>query len=280
MSQLEVTFWGSRGSLPRNSPDHIKYGGNTSCVTFRHQNQTVIIDGGSGLSLLGERLVSDHKTTGEQPDIHIFFSHFHHDHICGVPFFAPLYEPGFKVHFHAITEDAPHGFQPVLQQYMSAPLFPVEPDIFQADVMFHQHRSAQAFELGGITITSCPIPHPGGSHAYRLSAGGQDAVYATDTVHDPAAINQRLVTFIRDADLLIYDCTFDDAEFPDVAAQGHSTWQEGVRLCQAAQVKQLAIFHHAPQRTDTELDEIEKKAQILFEGAFVAADRQLYILAD
>ena len=280
MSRLEVKFWGSRGSLPRNSPDHIKYGGNTSCVEIRHQNQTVIMDGGSGLSLLGEHLVEQHKTTGENADIHILFSHFHNDHICGVPFFAPLYEPGFRVHFHTVAEDAPHGFQPVLEQYMAAPLFPVEPDIFRAKVMFHQHRSEQAFELAGITINSCPMPHPGGAHAYRLSAAGQNVVYATDTVHDTATINRRLVGFIRRAGLLIYDCTFDDAEFSEVASQGHSTWQEGVRLCQAAEVRHLAIFHHAPYRTDTELDEIGKKAQILFEGAFVAADRQLFILGD
>ena len=105
-----------------------------------------------------------------------------------------------------------------------------------------------------------------------------DVVYATDTEHEPGTLNTKLVDFSQGADLMLYDCTYDDDEFMDKKGFGHSTWQEALRLAQAAQVKNLAIYHHDPSRSDVQLDEIEKKAQLIFENSFVAADNQLFVL--
>lgn len=264
-----LKFWGTRGSLPVNSPAHIKYGGNSSCVEVRLDGSVIIIDGGSGMRLLGENLVRQGCK-----NIHIFMSHFHNDHICGIPFFAPLFDKETSVTFHTIAEDNPDGFEKILKIYMSEPTYPVGTEVFNAKVSYEIHPSGSVIPLTGVRVTSHPIPHPGGCHAYRLSDGARDIVYATDTEHTPDKINQSLVAFIQNADVLIYDCTYEDENFGSFIGYGHSTWQEGVRLCQAGNVSKLAIFHHAPEHNDRMLDSIGRKAQELFSGAVVTADFQ------
>ena len=271
-----VKFWGTRGSLPVNGPAHVKYGGNTSCVEIglsRESGQFVIIDAGTGLHALSESLT---EIIGR--DFHICLSHFHLDHLIGIPFFAPLFQAGCAVHFHTIIEDAPDGFEPILDKFMAAPFFPIQSDVFEAEVHFHSHASTTQIDLGGLKLETCPIPHPGGAHAYRAHLGGMDVVYATDTEHEPGALNSRLVEFSQTADLMLYDCTYDDDEFTQKKGFGHSTWQEAIRLAQAAEVKNLGIYHHDPSRSDVQLDEIEKKAQRVFKNSFVAADNQLFVL--
>lgn len=276
VQQPIVKFWGTRGSLPVSGAAHVKYGGNTSCVEIglsRESGQFVIIDAGSGLHALGNSLV---ESKGQ--DYHICLSHFHLDHLIGIPFFAPLFQAGCAVHFHTIIEDAPDGFEPILDKLMATPFFPIQSDVFQAEVHFHSHASTSQIDLGEIKLTTCSIPHPGGAHAYRVSTGDMDVVYATDTEHEPGTLNTKLVDFSQGADLMLYDCTYDDDEFMDKKGFGHSTWQEALRLAQAAQVKNLAIYHHDPSRSDVQLDEIEKKAQLIFGNSFVAADNQLFVL--
>mgnify|MGYP000344934646 CR=1 FL=1 len=134
--------------------------------------------------------------------------------------------------------------------------------------------SGAELNVGDIKITNHSIPHPGGCHAYRFDMNEASIVYATDTEHVPGTLNQNLVGFCNQADYLLYDCTFDDDIFADKIGYGHSTWQEGVRLCKAAKVANLAIMHHAPELTDIELDQRAQKASRMFKTAFVAADFQ------
>ncbi|EJW21326.1 hypothetical protein IMCC14465_11220 [alpha proteobacterium IMCC14465] len=278
--QPTVKFWGTRGSLPVSGKNHVTYGGNTSCVeigTSRENGQFVIIDAGSGLYALGESLTA-RKAQNYQKNYHICLSHFHLDHLMGIPFFAPLFQSDCSVHFHTITEDAPDGFEPVLNRLMSDPFFPIESNIFEADVQYHSHASGAEIDLGDVKLTTCPIPHPGGAHAYRVQIADKNIIYATDTEHETDNLNSELVAFSQNADLMLYDCTYDDNEFEDKKGFGHSTWQEAIRLAQLAHVKNLAIYHHDPSRTDVQLDEIEKKAQLVFKNSFVAADNQLFVL--
>ncbi len=266
---MQIKFWGTRGSLPVNAPTHREFGGNTSCVSVHHGDDLVIIDAGSGLIHLAHQLMA-----AQRRELDLFLSHFHADHVCGLPFFKPLFDPGFHIRLHSFGSSG-ITLKKALKLYMRSPAFPIIPESFRAKVSYHHHSSEDHVSIGDVTITALPIPHPGGAHAMRLRAGDMCFVYATDTEHTPGKPNQELVKFMRDADLMVYDCTFDDTEFDARRGWGHSTWQEGVRLATTAQVARLAIFHHEPDRTDEELRAIESRAKQTLPQSFVARDFQI-----
>lgn len=252
---MQVFFWGTRGSLPMNTPDHRQFGGNTSCVSLTAGDSRIILDAGSGLIHAGAEFMA-----GKTREIDICFSHFHSDHICGLPFFKPFFDPSFTVRLHSfgINEATLHD---AVDSYLSRPIFPITLADFQAEVQFIHHDEHEEIDIGAFTLSSMPIPHPGGAHALKARAGGKTFVYATDTEHVPGTPNQDLIAFMRQADMAIYDCTFEDHEFEARRGWGHSTWQEGIRLAKAAEVKKFGIFHHEPERNDTQLLAIEKQAQ-------------------
>lgn len=263
-----VKFWGTRGSLAVNGPAHQKFGGNTSCVEITNGAQSVIFDAGSGLLACGDALLA----RGAK-EIDIFLTHFHADHLCGLPFFPPFFDAAFSVRLHSFDTGGTTT-EAAVDAYMRPPLFPVTRDIFTARVEFFTHASHTSVEIGDFRVDACPIPHPGGAHALRASNQARACVYATDTEHQPGTPNADLIAFMQHADLAIYDCTYCDEEFDARMGWGHSTWQEGVRLAQAAAVKQFAIFHHDPKRSDAALLDIERAARQLFSGAFAARDFQ------
>jgi phosphoribosyl 1,2-cyclic phosphodiesterase len=263
---MKLVFWGTRGSLPMNTPQHRLFGGNTSCISLAHGGDSVIFDAGSGLIHLGNELMAQ-----GQREIDICFSHFHSDHICGLPFFKPLFEPTCRVRLHSFGEsDA--ALPDAIGNYLSRPIFPIGIDDFCAEIAFIHHDGRAQIELGALRVNAQEIPHPGGAHALKAMAGDKCFVYATDTEHTPDAPNQQLIDFMRDADLAVYDCTFDDGEFRERQGWGHSTWQEGLRLAEAAEVKSFGIFHHDPERSDDALLAIEKAAQDRLPQSFVARD--------
>lgn len=263
---MQIIFWGTRGSLPMNTPEHKIYGGNTSCVSVQSGAQLTIFDAGSGLIHLGSQLMEQGVK-----EIDICLSHFHSDHICGLPFFKPFFNPDCSVRLHSFgTNEA--TLEEAVSSYLSRPIFPITLSDFLADVHFVHHDEDAVLTLGSLAIDAHAIPHPGGAHALRAKAEDKCFVYATDTEHDPGNPNQGLIAFMRGADLAIYDCTFDDSEFEQKRGWGHSTWQEGVRLAGMAEVKQFGIFHHEPERTDTQLAEIERKAQADLPIAMVTRD--------
>jgi phosphoribosyl 1,2-cyclic phosphodiesterase len=263
---MKLTFWGTRGSLPMNTPEHRIFGGNTSCISVQAGDNQVIFDAGSGLIHLGSQLMAQ-----DAREIDICFSHFHSDHICGLPFFKPFFNPKAKVRLHSfgIAEATLHD---ALTIYLSRPIFPISLDDFKAKVDFIHHPDGEALEIGGIGVQALGIPHPGGAHALKAQADGKSFVYATDTEHIINQPNQALIAFLHEADMAVYDCTFDDSEFEQRRGWGHSTWQEGLRLAEAAQVKKFGIFHHEPERSDTALTEIETRAQTILPQSFVTRD--------
>lgn len=267
-SPVTVTFWGVRGSIAVPGPDTLRYGGNTSCCEVRCGEHVLVFDAGTGIRPLGQKLIADGTRS-----VDLFFTHTHLDHICGLPFFVFAFDErnSGRVWAGHLTDD--YGIRDALGRMMSPPLFPVPLDIFKASVTFVDFTAGETLNpFDDVVIRTAPLNHPDNATGYRVEHAGKSVCYITDTCHVPGAPNREILRLIDRADIVVYDATFTDDEFPRFAEWGHSTWQEAVRLCKSARVRTLALFHHAPERTDDELDEIGRAAKAEFPGALVARE--------
>lgn len=265
-SAFWVRFWGVRGSIACGGPDYVRYGGNTSCVEMRCGGRQLIFDAGTGLRVLGDSLTAP-------VDADVFFTHTHWDHIVGLPFFRPAYDPQnrFVIWGGRLAQNI--TIEQSLRQAMAAPLFPVPIDVFRANVSFHDVMAGATMEPHpGIRIRTASLHHPNGATGYRVDYGGRSVCYVTDTEHTPGKPDQNILGLIGDADIVIYDSTYVDAEMSRYAGWGHSTWQEGVRLCRAAGARRLVLFHHDPGRDDRSLAAIEQQAADALPGAVAARE--------
>ncbi len=266
----KVKFWGVRGSIACPSPEHVMYGGNTSCVEITAGDTVVILDSGTGIRGLGKDLLRRNVTQAT-----LLLTHTHWDHINGFPFFAPAFLPDFKLRILAgHLAGKPGGIRAVLANQMENPTFPVPLSAMIGELSFEDFQAGEAFELApGVMLRSAPLRHPNGATAYRIEHAGVAVCYVTDTEHSPGQPDGNVLDLIKGADLVIYDCTYTDDEFPAKLGWGHSTWQEGVRLCRAAGVHCLAIFHHDPDHTDLFMDDIRDQARRQWnDGTLVARD--------
>jgi phosphoribosyl 1,2-cyclic phosphodiesterase len=251
-----------RGSIPTPEVSHLGYGGNTACLEIRYGDQLrLIIDAGSGLRRLG--LALSETPPQSDGDTHLFLSHFHWDHVQGLPFFVPLYHPDWKLTFYSAR---PVGeLEAALATQMRAPHFPAEAAVRAS----REYRRVEpgGVRLGAITIQAFALNHPDGCVGYRIDAPHASLVYATDHEHgrDPAS-DHRLREYARGADVLIYDAQFTPQEFEFKKGWGHSTWLEGAGVARDAGVKQLLLFHHDPERGDGEVSEIVDQARAVFEN--------------
>jgi phosphoribosyl 1,2-cyclic phosphodiesterase len=265
---MEVSFWGVRGSLPCAGVNYSRYGGNTSCVLVMCGQVPIILDSGTGIRSLGEALVSRNLL-----NYHLLYSHVHWDHIMGFPFFSPLYLENATVKIRCGNLWPKQNIKDILSLQMSKPNFPIGLDSLKASLEFTDFVSGQPFVIEKeIVIKTIPLNHPDGATGYRISYQGKSVCYITDTEHTPGSLDRRLVDFLGGADLLIYDCTYNDANFFEFKGWGHSTWQEGVRLARTADVKKFAIFHHDPASTDDILDRVATEAETLLPNSFVATE--------
>ncbi len=263
-----VKFWGVRGSIACPSPQHVGYGGNTSCIEVKAGDYRFILDAGTGIRCLGQDLLqSGYKNS------HLLLTHTHWDHINGFPFFAPAYVPGNSFHVMAGHLMDVGGIRQVLASQMANPTFPVPLEVMQANLTFEDFRAGDQFSFhDGILVKTAPLNHPNGATGYRIEYDGKTVCYVTDTEHVIGQPDQNVLGLIDGADLVIYDTTYDDNEFEAKIGWGHSTWQEAIRLCKAANVKRLALFHHDPERTDDKMDAIEKLAQAQWPDCFAARE--------
>ena len=262
-----MRFWGVRGSIACSGPRTARYGGNTSSLEVRCDERLLLFDAGTGIRYLGKTL------EGRKVDTDLFFTHTHFDHVCGLPFFRPFFEEGNRFRLWAGHLNDGMTLKRVLSEFMMSPLFPVPPEIFHAKLEYRDFRSGETLHPApGIVVKTAPLNHPDGATGYRFEYGGKALCYVTDTEHTPGKPDQNILGLIEGADLVIYDSTYTDKEFESHVGWGHSTWQEGVRLCQAAGAKALAIFHHDPDHEDQFMEELEAEARQLWSGAMVARE--------
>jgi phosphoribosyl 1,2-cyclic phosphodiesterase len=266
---LTVRFWGVRGSIAVPGYSTARFGGNTSCIEVRCGDKLFILDAGTGIRSLGNTLLAAGGTV--QADM--LFTHTHIDHVCGIPFFAPFYLPGNRFDLWLGGLSKGWGIEQALRQIMQAPMFPVALDIFKAELNYKDfHSGDDIVTESGFVVGTAPLNHPGGATGFRIEHDGRSLCYITDTEHRPPDRDDNIVKLCRDTDLMIYDSTYTDEEFPRYIGWGHSTWQEAIRIADDAGVKRLALFHHDPGHDDEFMDKVAQKAESRRPGTIVARE--------
>jgi phosphoribosyl 1,2-cyclic phosphodiesterase len=253
---LKVRFWGVRGSISCAGAEYLRYGGNTSCLEVTAGGRRLIFDAGTGIRPLGLELARLAPL-----DIDIYFTHTHLDHLSGLTFFSPLFDKRNSVRLWAGHLEPPYTLKKVVSNLMQAPIYPVTLDVFQATVSFTEFKAGDDLTCGqAVAMRTAPLHHPNGATGYRIEYGGKSICYITDTEHREGERDKTIVKLCRGADVMIYDSSYTDAEYPRYRGWGHSTWQEGVRIADAAEVGTLAIFHHDPSHGDAFMDDIAREA--------------------
>lgn len=269
---LDLRFWGTRGSLPAPGPHTAVYGGNTSCVEVRAGGHLLVFDAGTGIRELGGSLLKSGP-----PSLHLFFSHYHWDHIMGFPFFAPIYVPGSEIHLYGETKNGQSVLE-ILSGQMHPPYFPIKWNMVNAMVDWTPVEPDHDIDLGNdVVVKTCRINHPQHALCYRVEWGGRAVVYATDIEHG-SDLDSVFIDFIRDADVLVMDCSFTEGEYPARKGWGHATWEAGVDFAEKGNVDTFVIFHHLPERTDPEVAAIEQDAQAVRKNTFAAREGMTFSL--
>jgi phosphoribosyl 1,2-cyclic phosphodiesterase len=269
--QFKIHFWGVRGSIACPGAATVKYGGNTPCVEMLVGGHRLIFDAGTGIHVLGQSLLSHLPVSG-----HLFFSHSHWDHIQGFPFFSPAFMEGNEFDIYGGVIANGMTIEQRLQEQMMQPNFPVPLQVMGANLRFHNLEYGAQVNLGEVTVQTGLLNHPGEAMGYRVSLQDRAVAYITDTEHFSDRLDKNVLELADHADVLIYDCTYTDEEYHDPQSGkigwGHSTWQEGVKLALAANVKKLVIFHHDPNHNDEFMDLIGSRSIQVFPQSVVARE--------
>lgn len=259
---MKIRIWGCRGSIAAPSPTTLRYGGHTTCVEVRSKSgQVVILDAGSGLRNLGQRLLQENYA-GE---IHLMLTHAHWDHVCGFPFFEPAYHPEHTLNICGGPIPV-HYLKSNLRRQMEAPYFPVDFALLKAKIQFgcdcSQLNCSQGFNgrQGDLECSSVRLNHPNGGYGFKFTEDGRSLVFIPDNElrfqHEGGLARQDYAAFCRGADLLLHDAQYTEEEYRRRQGWGHCTISDAVELARQSGVGRLGLFHHDPDRTDDELDQL------------------------
>jgi phosphoribosyl 1,2-cyclic phosphodiesterase len=269
---FSVKFWGVRGSIACSGPRTARYGGNTSSIEVRCGERVLLFDAGTGFRYLGHALANEGPAS-HPLDADLFLTHTHFDHVAGLPFFKPFFQPENRFRLWAGHLGERMTLRRVLGEFMMSPLFPVPPQVFRARMEYREFRAGETLKPApDVAVRTTALNHPDGATGYRVDYAGRSLCYLTDTEHVPGAPDRNILELIAGADLVIYDSMYTDAEYETYTGWGHSTWQEGVRLCREAGAKRLCVFHHDPEHDDDMLDGIALEVERQMPGSVVAKD--------
>ena len=265
---MRAHIWGCRGSLASPGPETVRYGGNTSCIEVRLDDDTLIIlDAGTGIRPLGNRLMDEMPRT-----VHLFLTHLHIDHLEGLGFFAPLWSSDVDLHIWGPPSPL-RSLEQRVTRYLSPPLFPIHLSDVPADPTFHD-VPADAWKVGPAVVMARPVSHRGPTVGYRIEEDSQTLAYIPD--HEPAlGVDLRTVepewisghAVADGVDLLFHDSQYTEDEYPRRIGWGHSSTAHVVSFAAVCAVRQLVMFHHDPSHTDDQLEAILVRAKELWEGS-------------
>lgn len=261
---MKITFYGVRGSIPTPGYATAKYGGNTSCVYIELENgQDLILDAGTGIRLLGEKLKSNDRP------INILLSHPHWDHIQGYPFFAPIYQPGRAIRVFTTLVDEQEQLFSLFDQ-MDGASFPVVADDLPSNAICLFDDIKAVFPADSVRVRKKELNHPGRGSAYRIEEEGASCAYVTDNElmppNETATSYDEWVEFCKGVDVLIHDAQYVEDDMPHKHGWGHSLVSQVRQLALDAEVRALVMFHHDPDRTDSQIDFIQKDNEQFFRG--------------
>jgi len=259
-----ITFWGARGSIPVSGPEYLTYGGDTTCVEIRTKNDYVIIvDAGSGIRRLGNRLLAERRF-----ECTIVFTHAHLDHLVGFPFFKPLYFSKSDITLCGcpFTQET---VKDMISHVMTPPYFPVNLDDIKARITY-EGECTGSFDIDSVSVTPVFLSHPNRGLGYRFTEDGNSFVFLTDNEltfrHTGGLDFEDYVRCAADADILVHDAEFTAEEYTRTRGWGHTVYSDAVRLALDAGVRMLGLFHHNQNRSDEGIDRlVEDSRRIIAE---------------
>lgn len=257
---MKLTVWGARGSIAVSGIEFDRYGGDTTCVCLEtNAGDTVILDAGTGLRPLGNKLLKEGRDT-----FHFVLSHAHWDHLLGFPFFKPLYRDGVTIRIHGCTY-AQQSIRNFLGTVMQPPFFPVTLDDVHADLLFDDECRPE-FSVGNMCCESIPLSHPNNGYGFRLTEGDKSVAFFPDNeftyAHPGGKTFDDYVAFLGGVDLLIHDAEYLPEEYERYSrGWGHSVYSDAVRLAVAADVKHLLLWHLNQDRADDDVDALAALAR-------------------
>jgi phosphoribosyl 1,2-cyclic phosphodiesterase len=278
----KLSFWGVRGSTPTVDPATWRYGGNTPCLELIAPDGTqIILDCGTGLRTLGSRWAAPNG--GKAAETHILVTHYHWDHIQGIPFFSPLYVETNEFHFYSFRSKflGRDSLKQVFEAQMALPYFPVDMSAMSAKRKYKEVDGGESFKVGENKITTRWLNHPQGCLGFRIETPAGTVAYATDNEPGDAKLDESLRELAAGADIFINDAQFTPEQLATTKkGWGHSSWLEGAKVAREIEAKTLVLFHHDPDSTDRMVDSILRQAREEFESVFAASEGMVITLGE